>query len=81
MFEVCAWFPLDRNSIVKLCDPSKFELIAPRFARIYNKNLLGCKSKPVSVRVLFSIVMNLSTISPELLEWYDFTMLLQSDGN
>ena len=24
VFWVYAWFPLDRNSIMKLCDPSKF---------------------------------------------------------
>ena len=59
MFRVYSCFPLDRNSIMKLCDPSKFKLIAPRSARIYDKNLLGCKSEPISVRVLLSVVINL----------------------
>ena len=44
-----AWFPLDRNEIVKS------EL---RLARIYDKNLLGCKSEPTLVKFLFSIVIS-----------------------
>ena len=39
------WFPLDRDRIVKSCDPSKFELSARRLVRYYDKNLLGCKSE------------------------------------
>ena len=48
---------------------------------MYDKNLSGCKSEAISVRLLFSIVINLSTISQNLLESRDFTILLRSNGN
>ena len=54
---------------------------AQRFARMFDKNPLGCKSEPISVRFLFSIVVNLSTISQDMLESYDFTIPLRSNGN
>ena len=57
------WFPLDRDGVVKSCDPSMFKRTAQRFVRIYDKNFFGCKSEEVSLRFLFSIVINLSTIS------------------
>ena len=44
------------------------------FARTYDRNLLGCKSEPISVRLLLSIVISLSKIS-------DFMILLRSNGN
>ena len=34
------------------------------FTRIYDENLLGCKSEPISVRFLLSIVINLSELEP-----------------
>ena len=80
-YRLNAWFPLDRNGIVKSCIPSKFYLTVQRFARIYDKNILGCKSEPISVRFLLLIVMNLSTISQNLLESHYFTILLRSNGN
>ena len=63
---------------MKSCDPSNFKLTAQRFA---DKNLLNCKSEPISVRSLLSSVINLSTISQNLLESYDFTIVSRSDGN
>ena len=44
------------------------------FTSIYDENLLGCNSEPISVRFLHSIVINL----PEL---HDFMVLLRSNGN
>ena len=52
-----------------------------RFTRIYDENLLGRKSEPISVRFLFSIVIDLYTKSQNLLELHDFTILLRSNGN
>ena len=49
MDDCYAWFTLDRNGIVKSCDSSKFQLTARRFLKIYDKNLLGCKSEAISV--------------------------------
>ena len=69
-----AWFPVDRNGIVKSSEPSKFQLIARKFARNYNKNLLGCKSELISDGFLFSDVMNRSTINQNLPESHDFTI-------
>ena len=66
---------------MKSYDPSKFQLTAPRFARIYDKNLLGCKSEPISAGFSLSIVYNLSKISQKLLESHDFMILLRFDGN
>ena len=67
---------------MKSCDPSKFFslLTAQRFARIYDKRLLGCKSEPISVRLLFSILVNLSAISCHLLQSHDFAIMLRSKG-
>ena len=76
-----AWFPLGRNRIVESCDPSKFELTAQGFVGIYDKILLNCKSGPISVRCLLSSVINRSTISQNLLESHDPTILLRSNGN
>ena len=45
------------------------------------KNLLSCESGPISVRFLFSIVNNFSTISQNLHESHDFTIPLRSNGN
>ena len=58
-----AWFPLDRNAIVKSCDSNKFKLTARRFVRIYDKNLLGCKFEGILVRFLLSVLINLFIIS------------------
>ena len=66
---------------MKSCDPSKFKLTAQRFARIYDKNLLSCKSKPTLIRSVLSNVINLSTINQNLLESHDFTIVLRSNGN
>ena len=71
------WFPLDRNRMVESCDPSKSELTAQGFAGIYDKILLNCKSKPISVRCLLSSVIN----RQNLLESHDPTILLRSNGN
>ena len=57
-----ARFPLDCNGIVKSCTPRNFQLTVRRFLRIYDKNLLGCKSEAFSVRFLFSVLINLCTI-------------------
>ena len=62
-FNNYARFPLDRNGIVKSCAPRNFQLTIRRFLRIYDKNLLGCKSEAFSVRFLFSVLINLCTIS------------------
>ena len=70
----------DRNGIVKSYDPRKFLLTAQKFAKIYDKNLLSCNSEPISVRFLLSVVINLSTISQNLTESHDFTILLRSNG-
>ena len=64
------WFPLDRNVFVKSCDPSKFLLAVQRFARIYDKI---CKSEPISVTFILSIVTDLFTLTQNLLESHDFT--------
>ena len=37
---------------------------AKLFTRIYDENLLGCKSEPISVGFLPSIVINLSELEP-----------------
>ena len=42
-----------------------------KVAKIYDKNLLGFKFEPISVRFLLSIVFNLSKISQNLLELHD----------
>ena len=76
-----AWFPLDRNGIVKSCDSNKFKLTARRFVRIYDRNLRGCKSEPISVRFLFSILINVFTINQNQFESHDFTIPLRSNGN
>ena len=34
------------------------------FTRVYDENLLGCESEPISVRFLISIVINLSELEP-----------------
>ena len=34
------------------------------FTRTYDENLLGCKSEPISVRFLLSIVFKLSELEP-----------------
>ena len=60
-------------------------VIAPctifRFVRVYDKNLSRCKSEGISVRPLLSIMINIFTISQNLLESRDFTILLRSNGN
>ena len=66
---------------MKPYDSSKFLLTVQRFSRIYDENLLGRKSEPILVRFLFSIVIDLSTISQNLRESHDFTILLRSTGN
>ena len=57
-----AWFPLDRNRIMKSCDPSKSEMTTRRFVRIYDKNLLSYKSEAILVRFFISILIDLSTV-------------------
>ena len=47
----------------------------------HDKNLLSCKSEPISVKFLFSNVINHSTIGQNLLELQDFMILLRSNGN
>ena len=58
-----AWFPLDRNGIAKSCDPINFFLTARRFLRIHGKNVLGYGSEAISVRILFSLFINIVRIS------------------
>ena len=61
MLQCYAWFPLDRNEIVKSCDPRKFWLTTRSFVRIYENSLSCYKSEPVSIRFLFSVLTNLSS--------------------
>ena len=51
---------------MKLCDPAgKFWLRLHNGLQEFNdENLLGCKSEPISVRILLSIVINLSELEP-----------------
>ena len=58
------WFPLDHNRIVKLCDPGKFWPRLQNFKTGIYDDLLGCKSEPISLRFLLSIVINLSELEP-----------------
>ena len=51
------------------------------FVRIYDENLLGCKSHAISVRISFLIAINLLTISWNQLESHDLMIPLRSDGN
>ena len=47
-----AWFPLNRNRIVKSCDPSRFWLIAERLIAIENKNFTEIGSDLQPKRIL-----------------------------
>ena len=47
----------------------------------WDKNFMGCISEPISVRFLFSIVINLSTITQNLTESHNFTIPLRSGRN
>ena len=75
------WFLLDRNGIVKSCDPSKFWLTERRFVRIYDNDLSGYKSEATLERFSFFILINLFTVSWNQLESHDFTIPLRSNGN
>ena len=58
-----AWFPLDRNRIVKLCDSSRFWLIVETLSTIENKNPteIGLDLQPK--RLLSLTLTNLHTVS------------------
>ena len=62
-YHAYAWFPLDRNGIVKSCTSNAFKLTARRFVRIYDKNFLGCKFEAILVRFLLSVLIHLFIIS------------------
>ena len=74
-----AWFPLDRNGIVKSCDSIWFQLTVERLISIENKNLTKIDFR--HKRFLSQILTNPRAKSESLLGSHDPTILLRSNGN